>query len=32
MSEVYAIRLLDALDEAGPRVRSHDGKHLLPAP
>ncbi|WP_405195376.1 NUDIX domain-containing protein [Streptomyces anulatus] len=31
MSEVYAIRLLDALDEAGPHVRSHDGKHLLPA-
>ncbi|MFJ6853713.1 NUDIX hydrolase [Streptomyces sp. NPDC091271] len=31
MSEVYAIRLLDALDETGPHVRSHDGKHLLPA-
>ncbi len=31
MSEVYAIRLLDALDEAGPHVRCHDGKHLLPA-
>ncbi|WP_404952409.1 hypothetical protein [Streptomyces sp. ARC12] len=31
MSEVYAIRLLDALDEAGPHVRSHDGNHLLRA-
>lgn len=31
MSEVYAIQLLDALDEASPHVRSHDGKHLLPA-
>ncbi|MDV9187088.1 NUDIX domain-containing protein [Streptomyces sp. SR27] len=29
MTEVYAIRLLDALDEAGPHVRSHDGRHLL---
>lgn len=29
MAEVYAIRLLDA--EAGPHVRSHDGKHPLPA-
>ncbi|MFD9241177.1 NUDIX hydrolase [Streptomyces sp. NPDC059556] len=29
MKEVYAIRLLDALDEAGPHVRSHDGRHLL---
>ncbi|MFI0990037.1 NUDIX hydrolase [Streptomyces exfoliatus] len=29
MAEVYAIRLLDALDEAGPHVRSHDGRHLL---
>ncbi|MFB6825119.1 NUDIX hydrolase [Streptomyces virginiae] len=29
MSEVYAIRLLDALDEAGPHVRSHDGRHLV---
>ncbi|MYV73192.1 NUDIX domain-containing protein [Streptomyces sp. SID1046] len=28
MSEVYAIRLLDALDEAGPHVRSHDGRQL----
>lgn len=31
MSEVFAIRLLDALDEAGPHVRSHDGRHLLRA-
>ncbi|MET9809768.1 MULTISPECIES: NUDIX hydrolase [Streptomyces] len=30
MSEVYAIRLLDALDGNGPHVRSHDGKHLTP--
>ncbi|WP_330332237.1 NUDIX domain-containing protein [Streptomyces sp. NBC_00536] len=29
MSEVYAIRLLDALDGNGPRVRSHDGRHLI---
>ncbi|WP_328861248.1 NUDIX hydrolase [Streptomyces sp. NBC_00306] len=28
MSEVYSVRLLDALGEAGPHVRSHDGKHL----
>ncbi|MFE9121700.1 NUDIX domain-containing protein [Streptomyces sp. NPDC007172] len=31
MSEIYAIRLLDALDGAGPHVRSHDGKRLTPA-
>ncbi|MGW1112297.1 NUDIX domain-containing protein [Streptomyces albidoflavus] len=31
MAEVYAIRLLDALDGAGPHLRSHDGKHLIPA-
>ncbi|MDN3294362.1 NUDIX domain-containing protein [Streptomyces ficellus] len=31
MSEVYAVRLLDALDGEGPHVRSHDGRHLLPA-
>ncbi|SCE52789.1 ADP-ribose pyrophosphatase YjhB, NUDIX family [Streptomyces sp. DvalAA-43] len=31
MSEVYAIRLLDALDGTGPHVRSHDGKHLISA-
>ncbi|MBB4933755.1 ADP-ribose pyrophosphatase YjhB (NUDIX family) [Lipingzhangella halophila] len=28
MSEVYAIRLLDALDSNGPYVRTHDGRHL----
>ncbi|TXS55765.1 NUDIX hydrolase [Streptomyces sp. t39] len=31
MTEVYAVRLLDALDGAGPHVRSHDGQHLLGA-
>ncbi len=29
MAEVYAIRLLDALDDKGPHVRSNDGRHLL---
>ncbi|MEU9618152.1 NUDIX domain-containing protein [Streptomyces sp. NPDC048155] len=29
MAEVYAIRLLDALDAAGPHVRSHDGHRLI---
>ncbi|WP_432086148.1 NUDIX hydrolase [Streptomyces sp. bgisy095] len=29
MTEVYAVRLLDALDDKGPHVRSHDGRHLL---
>ncbi|MGY0068596.1 NUDIX hydrolase [Streptomyces sp. QTS137] len=29
MAEVYAIRLLDALDGNGPHVRSHDVKQLL---
>lgn len=29
MSEVYAIRLLDALDGAGPHVRTHDGRQLV---
>ena len=28
MAEVYAIRLLGALDGHGPHVRSHDGRHL----
>lgn len=28
MTEVYAIRLLDTLDDAGPHVRSHDGRRL----
>ncbi|MET9734195.1 hypothetical protein ABZZ79_27180 [Streptomyces sp. NPDC006458] len=31
MSEVFAVRLLDALDGNGPQVRSHDGKRLIPA-
>ncbi|MFB8764848.1 NUDIX hydrolase [Nocardiopsis alba] len=31
MSEVYAIRLLDALDPNGPHIRSHDGERLAPA-
>ncbi|WP_250399636.1 NUDIX hydrolase [Streptomyces cellostaticus] len=31
MSEVFAIRLLDALDDNGPHVRSHDGRRLIPA-
>ncbi|WP_460107619.1 NUDIX hydrolase [Streptomyces sp. YKOK-J1] len=31
MSEVFAIRLLDALDGNGPHVRSHDGRRLIPA-
>ncbi|GAA3127072.1 hypothetical protein GCM10010521_11930 [Streptomyces rameus] len=30
MGEVYAVRVLDALDTAtAPHVRSHDGRHLL---
>lgn len=29
MAEVYAIRLLDALDGSGPHVRSHDGRQLI---
>ncbi|MGW0695321.1 NUDIX hydrolase [Streptomyces sp. NPDC002738] len=32
MSEVYAIRLLDALDGAGPHMRSHDGRRLAQTP
>ncbi|MET7676321.1 NUDIX hydrolase [Streptomyces seoulensis] len=31
MSEVFAVRLLDALDGDGPHVRSHDGKRVIPA-
>jgi ADP-ribose pyrophosphatase YjhB (NUDIX family) len=31
MAEVYAVRLLDALDGHGPHVRSHDGRHLIQA-
>ncbi|MER6672022.1 NUDIX domain-containing protein [Streptomyces sp. NPDC000983] len=30
MSEVFAVRLLDALDGNCPHVRSHDGKRLIP--
>lgn len=29
MSEAFAIRLLDALDDNGPHVRSHDGRRVL---
>ncbi|MGV9703036.1 NUDIX hydrolase [Streptomyces sp. NPDC003483] len=29
MSEAFAVRLLDALDDNGPHVRSHDGRQLL---
>lgn len=32
MAEVFAIRLLDALDGAGPHVRSHDGRQLTTQP
>ncbi|WP_433546540.1 NUDIX hydrolase [Streptomyces sp. CA-294286] len=31
MSEVYAIRLRDALDGDGPHVRTHDGHRMIPA-
>ncbi|NEB92284.1 NUDIX domain-containing protein [Streptomyces bauhiniae] len=31
MSEVFAVRLLDALDGNGPHARSHDGKRLIAA-
>ncbi|MFC9094218.1 NUDIX hydrolase [Streptomyces sp. NPDC057072] len=31
MAEVFAVRLLDALDGDGPHVRSHDGRNLLTA-
>ncbi|WP_234376286.1 NUDIX hydrolase [Streptomyces sp. CB01201] len=31
MAEVFAIRLLDALDGNGPHVRNHDGKSLIAA-
>lgn len=31
MSEVYAVRLLDALAEDGPHVRNHDGRQLMRA-
>ncbi|MGA5577233.1 NUDIX hydrolase [Streptomyces koyangensis] len=29
MAEVYAVRVLDALDSSAPQVRAHDGRHLL---
>ncbi len=29
ISEVYAVRLLDALDISYPHIRSHDGKRLV---
>ncbi|MEW1567770.1 NUDIX domain-containing protein [Streptomyces sp. NPDC093509] len=29
MAEVFAVRLLDALDGNGPHVRSHDGRQVL---
>lgn len=31
MTEVYSVRLLDALDSDAPHVRTHDGKRLHPA-
>ncbi|WP_338676393.1 NUDIX domain-containing protein [Streptomyces sp. SCSIO 30461] len=31
MAEAYAVRLLDALDGAGPHVRCHDGRRLITA-
>ena len=29
MGEVYAVRVLDALDAGEPQVRAHDGRRLL---
>jgi hypothetical protein len=29
MAETFAIRLLDALENDEPRIRIHDGQHLL---
>ncbi len=29
MAEVYAVRLLDALDGAGPHARAHDGRRFV---
>ncbi|MCW7942107.1 NUDIX hydrolase [Streptomyces hygroscopicus] len=31
MSEVFAVRVLDALEGTGPQVRSHNGRRLIPA-
>ncbi|SNT07593.1 hypothetical protein SAMN05216252_113139 [Actinacidiphila glaucinigra] len=31
MSEVFAFRLLDALDDSSPYVRNHDGQHVIPS-
>jgi 8-oxo-dGTP diphosphatase len=31
MDEVYAVRLLDALEPGPPAIRAHDGRTLLPA-
>lgn len=30
MPEMMAIRVFDAIDANGPRIRAHDGKNLLP--
>lgn len=29
MNEVFAVRILDAYEQTGPQVRSHDGVHLM---
>jgi hypothetical protein len=29
MAEAFSIRLIDALETDEPRIRIHDGKHLL---
>ncbi|MFF5639006.1 NUDIX domain-containing protein [Streptomyces sp. NPDC012825] len=29
MGEVYAVRLLDAVEGAGPHVRAHDGRRFV---
>lgn len=31
MDEAYAVRVLDAIDDAGPHVRAHDGKSVVNA-
>jgi ADP-ribose pyrophosphatase YjhB (NUDIX family) len=30
LSEVYAVRILDAVGTSGATIRAHDGSHLLP--